>query len=59
MEGLDGVHSFFTCDHANNYVRPEGNLPDDKEKMLAEVDAFLALPEDVRQRHYEVVGSQI
>jgi hypothetical protein len=34
-------------------------LAEDKEEMLAEIDAFLALPSAERQAHYRAVGGRI
>jgi hypothetical protein len=59
IEGLSDIHSHLVCDHANNYLPVEGDLPNDKTRMLAEIDAFLALPEVKRQQHYTNVGSRI
>ena len=59
LEGLEGVSTFLTCDHANNYVRVEGRLPEERQRMLDVINAFLQLPESERQAHYEAVGSQI
>ncbi|MBD3343922.1 MAG: radical SAM protein [Chitinivibrionales bacterium] len=59
LEQLHGITSELLCDHANNYVTVQGTLPGDKERMLAEIDEFLALPEDERNAHYERVGSTI
>jgi hypothetical protein len=56
---LENVHSYLVCDHANNYVSVEGRFPDDRERMISEIDSFLALPEDVRNRHYDEIGSRI
>jgi hypothetical protein len=52
------VHSHLVCDHANNYLPIEGDFPADRERMLAEIDSFLALPKEVRERHYHEVGSR-
>ncbi len=59
IEKLDKVNTFFTCDHANNYVCVHGRLPCDRSAMLEVVDQFLRLPEAERQAHYETVGSSI
>ena len=56
---LEGIASQFTCDHANNYVQVSGKLPEEKERMLAEVDRFLALPVGEREEVYQLVGSRI
>jgi hypothetical protein len=53
IEKLDGVTSYIACDHANNYINVKGKMPKDKNLMLEEIDAFLKLPEEERQRHYE------
>jgi radical SAM superfamily enzyme YgiQ (UPF0313 family) len=54
---VDGPH--LTCDHANNYLPLRGNLLGDKQAMLEEIDTFLGLPEEARERHYRAVGSVI
>ncbi len=59
VEKISGVNSRLLCDHANNYISIEGNLPEDRERMLAEIDYFLSLPEATRRRHYMEVGSRI
>ena len=59
IAGLGTVHSHLVCDHANNYVTVEGRFPDDRERMISEIDSFLALPEDTRNRHYNEIGSRI
>jgi hypothetical protein len=59
IEKLEKVDTFFTCDHANNYVCVHGRLPCDRSAMLEVVDQFLRLPEAERQAHYETVGSSI
>lgn len=59
VERLGNVDTFLTCDHANNYVSVQGNLLQDREAMLEEIDQFLHLPEAERQAHYETVGSTI
>ena len=59
IEGAGAIHSHLICDHANNYLAVEGVFPDDRERMLGEIDVFLALPEERRERHYREVGSRI
>lgn len=59
LASFEAVSSFFTCDHANNYLRVEGRLMGDREAMLEEIDAFLAQPADARRRHYRAVGDRI
>jgi radical SAM superfamily enzyme YgiQ (UPF0313 family) len=54
---VDGPH--LTCDHANNYVPLHGTFLKDKQNMLNQVDEFLGLPEETRDRHYRAVGSVI
>ncbi|MFH1215038.1 MAG: radical SAM protein [Pseudomonadota bacterium] len=51
--------TFFACDHENNFVQVSGVLKQDREEMLAEIDAFLSLPAEARQVHYQEVGSRI
>jgi len=54
IAGLDGsrIRTRIECDHSNNYFRVSGKMPDDQERMLGEIDAFLALPEAERERVY-------
>jgi hypothetical protein len=59
IETLIGIKSHLVCDHANNYLPVEGDFPHDKSRMLAQIDAFLALPQQERERRYREVGSQI
>ncbi|MFC1668082.1 radical SAM protein [Chlamydiota bacterium] len=59
LEKLDVYQTFFTCDHANNFFRIEGMLPEDKKSMLEKITHFLALPEDKKQLWYDSVISQI
>ena len=45
VEHLEGIDSYFVSDHILNLLEEvEGKLPEDKEKMLAVMDRFLALP---------------
>lgn len=48
-----------TCDHANNYLPLQGRLLEDRQSMLEAIDRFLDLPEEIRESHYESVGSVI
>ena len=59
IERLHNLSTFVTCDHGNNYVQVSGRINEDKQTMLAEIDAFLALPESDREAHYLAVGSRI
>lgn len=59
IEKLRDVTTYVTCDHHNNYVQVSGQMPEDRESMLAEVDAFLARPEAERQALYDAIGSRI
>ena len=54
---VDGPH--LTCDHANNYLSLHGTLLKDKKDMIEQIDDFLGLPEETRDRHYQAVGSVI
>jgi len=38
--------------HHNVHVRLAGRLPEDRERMLVRIDAFLALPEEAKAREY-------
>jgi hypothetical protein len=59
IENIADVHSHLVCDHANNYLAVEGDFPADRRRMLAEIDTFLALPQEERELHYREVGSRI
>jgi hypothetical protein len=59
LEEFEGISSFFTCDHANNYVRVEGRLMEQRDAMLAVVDGFLSLPEAEREAHYRFIGNRL
>jgi hypothetical protein len=49
IESLDGITSTVASDHIMNLLEEiSGNLPGDKEKMLAVADRYLALPEAER-----------
>ena len=54
---VDGPH--LTCDHANNYLSLHGTLLEDKKDLLGQIDDFLGMPEEARDRHYRAVGSVI
>jgi radical SAM superfamily enzyme YgiQ (UPF0313 family) len=44
IESLDGITSYFVSDHILNLLAEiEGKFPEDKERMLGLIDAFLAL----------------
>ena len=59
IEQLHKLSTFVVCDHENNYVHVSGIMSENKDDMLATVDAFLALPKKKRDAHYLAVGSQI
>jgi len=59
LDLLEPLNTFFACDHANNYINVSGLLKDDKDDMRKEITDFLALPEEQRRAHYEMVGSRI
>jgi radical SAM superfamily enzyme YgiQ (UPF0313 family) len=45
IEKLEGIHSTFVSDHVLNLLEEvEGKLPEEKKKMLAVMDHYLALP---------------
>jgi len=47
IENLNGIDSTFMSDHILNLLMEiEGQLPDEKAKMLETIDAFLSLPPD-------------
>ena len=44
IENLEGITSYLASDHIMNLIETvEGNLPEDKEAMLAKLDGYLAL----------------
>lgn len=45
IEHLNGIESELLSDHVSNYWNVNGKLPDDKEKMLAEIDRALGMDE--------------
>lgn len=50
IENLDGIHSQITSDHILNLLEEvEGKLPDAKEKILAVIDRYRALPLEERE----------
>lgn len=52
LASLDPSPTVLACDHANNYIQVFGRLDEDRDEMLKTLDAFLSLPEQVRQEHY-------
>lgn len=49
IETLDGIDSMVTSDHIMNLLEEvSGKLPEDKEKMLAVIERYLALPDEDR-----------
>ena len=45
IQTLEGIHSTFASDHILNLLEEvEGRFPEDKERMLAVIDHYLALP---------------
>ena len=42
IENASFTHCFFSSMHASNYFAVRGTLPEDKERMLAEIEAVLA-----------------
>ena len=44
VEGLELKNSIFRSNHASNYLALRGDLPGDKEKLLAVIDSVLADP---------------
>ncbi len=44
------VHSQFVSDHVSNYLPVNGQLPDDKERMLESLDQILLMPDDSRNQ---------
>jgi radical SAM superfamily enzyme YgiQ (UPF0313 family) len=50
IENLDGITSRITSDHILNLLEEvDGNLPEDKEKILGVIDRYLALSQSDRQ----------
>ena len=51
IERLEGISSRFVSDHILNLLEEvEGKLPEDKAKMLAVIDQYLALSEEERRK---------
>ncbi len=51
IETLDGIRSTIVSDHILNLLEEvHGRLPEDKERMIAVIDRYLALPDDERLR---------
>ena len=51
IESLNGIGSTFASDHILNLLEEvEGKLPEEKGKMLAVIDQYLALPKEERDR---------
>ena len=51
VESLNGIGSSFASDHILNLLEEvEGKLPEEKGKMLAVIDRYLALPKEERDR---------
>lgn len=49
MENLDGIASYVASDHMLNLLEDvEGQLPQEKPKILASIDRFLSLPQEER-----------
>jgi len=49
IESLNGIGSTFASDHILNLLEEvEGKLPEEKGKMLAVIDRYLALPKEER-----------
>lgn len=42
LEGLDGVETVLRSNHASNHVSISGHLPEDRQRILAEIDQCLA-----------------
>lgn len=59
LQQLTASGAEFTCDHENNYIKVKGQLPGDREAMLAQIEAFLARPAREREQHYREIGSRI
>jgi hypothetical protein len=47
------------CDHDNNYVRIAGDLTNDRNNMLEQIDAFLSLSPHDRELSFTATGSVI
>ncbi|HPQ44356.1 MAG TPA: radical SAM protein [Syntrophales bacterium] len=49
IENLEGIESRIVSDHILNLLEElEGKLPEDKEKLIAVIDRFFAMPDDDR-----------
>ncbi len=52
IETLDGIQSTIVSDHILNLLEEvQGKLPEEKEKMLAVIDRYLALPDEKRLQY--------
>lgn len=50
VDGLDGIDSYLVSDHDRNLLMEvEGRLPEDKQGMLALLDGYLELSDELRQ----------
>ncbi|MGC9323428.1 MAG: radical SAM protein [Desulfomonilia bacterium] len=56
---LRADRTYFTCDHANNYLQVAGRLGTERETMLQVINSFLALSSHKREAHYRSVPSVI
>ncbi len=52
LEKIDVTNSILRSNHVSNLVTLAGNLPRDRERLLAEIDAALADPSLIRQRPF-------
>ncbi len=59
VNGLIPSPTVLACDHANNYIQVFGRLDENKEGMLKAINDFLALPEELREKHYRSIPSVI
>lgn len=59
IDGVTDARSELISDHANNYINVHGTFPQDRVRMLSEIDTFLALPQKRREAQYAAVGSRI
>ena len=58
IENLEGIKSYFASDHSLNLLMEiEGQLPDEKETMLAVIERYLSLP--VREKRLFELGRRM
>jgi len=58
IEGLEGISSYYSNDHAVNLLlEVEGQLPENKPRLLAQLDRYLSLP--VEDKEHFALGRRL